>query len=167
MDKLRHLTSAIRFVCAVLMAVITTATFTQVIRRYIFGSVFRWPEELAIFSMIWVAFLGAVLCLQGKEHIRIDFFIGLLPPAIKKWVEVLGLGICFAFMMVLAFYSPNMLATAGTILTPGMRIPMYLVYGSVMISAVLMVPYFIVLIWDKIKEDTGQPKQTGAKGEKS
>ncbi|MCL2616238.1 MAG: TRAP transporter small permease [Defluviitaleaceae bacterium] len=154
MDKLRHLTGAIRFICAILMAVITGATFLQVIRRYIFGSVFRWPEELAIFSMIWVAFLGAVLCLQNKEHIRIDFFIGLLPASVRKWVEVLGLFICFGFMMLLASYAPGVITSTGVVLTPALRVPMYVVYGSVLVSAALMTPYFIVLIHDKIKEDT-------------
>jgi len=157
MDKLKHLSNAIRIICAFLMVVITVSIFIQVIRRHIFGMVFRWPEELAIFSMIWVTFLGAVLCLKDKEHIRIDFFVNLLPRKIKKWVDLLALLICFGFMMVLAFYAPEILTTTGTFLSPGMSVPMYFVYGSVLVSALLMIPYFLVLIWEKIKENPNPP----------
>ncbi|MCL2569321.1 MAG: TRAP transporter small permease [Oscillospiraceae bacterium] len=158
MEKLKYLSVFIKYICAVLMVVITASTFIQVVRRYIFESVFRWPEELAIYSMIWVAFLGAVLCLKDNGHVRIDAVINLLPAKVKKWVEVFGLLMCFGFMMLLAYNAPAMLTTAGTILTPAMRIPMYLVYGSVLVSAILMVPYFAVLIWTKIKEGAPVPQ---------
>jgi len=157
MEKLKYLSVVIKYICALLMVVITASTFIQVVRRYIFESVFRWPEELAIYSMIWVAFLGAVLCLKEKGHVRVDGFINLLPATIKKWVEVFGLLLCFGFMMLLAYNAPNHLMNAGSILTPAMRIPMYLVYGSVLVSAVLMIPYFIVLIWETIKGPAPQP----------
>ena len=160
MQKLRYLTTAIQIICATLMGVVTVVTFAQVIRRHVLGDAWRWPAELAIFSMVWITFLGAVLCLKDKEHTRIDFFINLLPAKVKKWIEVLGLVVCFTFMMMLAAYSPGLLTTTGTFVSVGLGIPMYIVYGSIITSAILMIPYFFILIAEKIREDVAVVAET-------
>ena len=167
MKKLDVLTRVITILCAILMVVITGTTFIQVVRRYMFGSVFRWAEELAIYAMVWVTFLGAVLCQRHSEHVRIDFFINLLPAKLKKWVEVFDLVICMVFMMILAFYSPSLLGTTGKFISTGFTIPMYFVYGSVLVSAILMIPYFIVQIIHKVKgiEEAEDENATTPKGE--
>lgn len=162
MKKLDLLTKTIQYICAALMVLITVTTFIQVIRRYLFGSVFFWAEEVAIYSMIWVTFLGAVLCLRYSEHTRIDFFINLLPHRIRKYIEAFGLAACFAFMSFEGYFSLNLLKTTGRFVSTGAKIPMYFVYSCILVSGVLMIPYFIVLIVKKIKEaGTAQPNDGG------
>lgn len=148
---INYLTRIIEAVCAAMMLILTATTFAQVIKRYVFSSSYRWAEEVAIYAMIWVAFLGAVLCLRHGEHTRIDFFVNLLPVKIRKIVEVASDLLCFAFMMLLAFYSPDILKVAGMFESPGSKIPMYCIYGSIMISAVLMIPYFGMIIFNRFR----------------
>lgn len=162
MKKLDYLTKVISVIVAILMVAITAMTFTQVIRRFIFGSVFAWAEELAIYSMVWVTFLGAVLCLRYGDHTRIDALINLFPHKIHKWVEVFDYLICFAFMMLLSYHSISLLQTTGRFLSTGARLPMYFVYSCVMVSGILMIPYFIILIYQQIvsKEAPKAPSTT-------
>lgn len=157
MKKLDYLTKAIDILVAALMVFITVVTFIQVIRRFIYGSVFAWAEELAIYSMVWITFLGAVLCLRYGEHTRIDAFINLFPHAVRKWIEAFDLAICLVFMSILAFHSISLLQTTGRFLSTGARLPMYFVYSCILVSGVLMIPYFIILIYQKVTEKGAPP----------
>jgi len=152
MKKLDYLTKVIGAIVAFLMVFITAVTFLQVIRRFVFGNVFAWAEELAIYSMIWITFLGAVLCLRYGDHTRIDALINLFPHKVRKWIEAFDLLVCFAFMTLLAFHSVDLLKTTGRFLSTGARLPMYFVYSCILVSGILMIPYFIILIYQKVRE---------------
>lgn len=152
MKKIDCLTKVIDVIVAFLMVIITVFTFVQVIRRYIFGTVFPWVDEIATYSMIWVTFLGAVLCLRHGDHTRIDAFINIFSHKIKKWIEVFDIVICFIFMMILAYHSVTLLKQSGHFLSTASKLPMYFVYSAIMVSGILMIPYFIILIIQKVRE---------------
>ena len=88
MKKLERLTQIISVLVAILMIICAGATFIQIVRRSFFGTVFRWAEEIAIYSVVWITFLASVLCLKNGEHTRIEVFINLFPHRIRKWIEV-------------------------------------------------------------------------------
>ena len=153
MKKLDLLTKIISICVAVLMAFCATIVFIQVVRRYIFGSVFKWAEEVAIFSVIWITFMSSVLCLRDGEHTRIEVFINLFPHRIRKWIEVFDYLVCFGFMALLCYHSIELLRINGAFHTAASNIPMFVVYSSIMVSGILMIPYSCVLIYQKIKEE--------------
>lgn len=78
----------------------------QVISRYFFGKPLVWVEEIATYSFIWGTFLGAALALKYDRHVRIDTFVGHLPPrgaAVARAVVMLVLVILLAtFLPALA-----------------------------------------------------------------
>ena len=152
MKKLEPLTKVIEAIVALLLVMITIFTFVQVIRRYIFGTVWPWIDEIATFSMIWMTYLGAILCLRHSDHTRIDAFINIFPHKIKKWIEVFDLLICFVFMLILAYHSLELLASTGRFLSGAARLPMKYVYSCIMVSGILMIPYFGILIYQKVTE---------------
>lgn len=153
MKKIDTLTKVIEILVAALMVFVTLLTFVQVIRRTLFSSVFPWAEELAIYSMIWITFLGAVLCLRHGEHTRIDAFINLFPHRIRKWIEVFDLCVCFAFMSLLSWHTIELLKNMGHYTSAAAKMPMYCVYSCVLVSGILMIPYFVLLIVQKIREN--------------
>ena len=161
MKKLDYLTKAIEAICAVLIALVTILTFVQVIRRFIFNAAFPWAEEIAIYIMIWITFLGAVLCLRHQEHTRIDAFINLFPVRIRKWIEVFDLVVCFVFMMLLCYHSIPLLKMMGKFTAAASKTPMYLVYSAILVSGVLMIPYFVMLIIRKAKEKQPTSEDAG------
>ena len=152
MKKINTLTKVIEAIVAALMVFVTLLTFVQVIRRTLFSSVFPWAEELAIYSMVWITFLGAVLCLRHSEHTRIDAFINLFPHKIRKWIEVFDLVVCFAFMSLLSYHTIELMRNMGHYTFAAARVPMYCVYSCVLVSGILMIPYFVLLIVQKIRE---------------
>jgi TRAP-type C4-dicarboxylate transport system permease small subunit len=130
----------------------TVITFVQVVSRYVFGVSFFWAEELARFSMIWIAFLGAAVGVSQKAHTRIDFFINLLPKPARKWVEIFDNLVCLVFVIIISYYSIGVIQITMKNLSTGLKVPMGIVYASLPISGVLMIIYFLIQIYLQVKD---------------
>ena len=57
--------------------------------RYFFSAPIEWAEEVMVFLMVSVVFLGAVTVSREGAHIRMDVAVSLLPPLPRRIAEVL------------------------------------------------------------------------------
>jgi TRAP-type C4-dicarboxylate transport system permease small subunit len=81
MDWLYLLCVSIAGVALVLIsAVIPWAVFT----RYVLNRAASWPEPAAVLLTIALTFFGAAACYRSSQHMRISFFVDLLPETLKK-----------------------------------------------------------------------------------
>jgi TRAP-type C4-dicarboxylate transport system permease small subunit len=48
-----------------------------------------WTEELARFLLIWVGMLGAAVAFGRNGHLGVDYFVGKLHPAARRWMQVI------------------------------------------------------------------------------
>jgi TRAP-type C4-dicarboxylate transport system permease small subunit len=67
-------------------AVIPWAVFT----RYVLNRAASWPEPAAVLLTIALTFFGAAACYRTSQHMRISFFVGLLPDRLRKAVIILS-----------------------------------------------------------------------------
>jgi TRAP-type C4-dicarboxylate transport system permease small subunit len=72
-----------------LIALIVTTITTQVFTRYALNRPIIWVEELAMYSFIWAALIGASLGLKHGRHIRIETFVGHLSPQAQHACRIL------------------------------------------------------------------------------
>ena len=47
--------------------------FLQFFTRYVLNNSFAWTEEVAVFCLVAVVFLGSVMCVRLSKHIHVDF----------------------------------------------------------------------------------------------
>ncbi len=47
--------------------------FLQFFTRYVLNNSFAWTEEIAIYCLVAVVFLGSVMCVRQSRHIHVDF----------------------------------------------------------------------------------------------
>lgn len=47
--------------------------FLQFFTRYVLNNSFAWTEEIAIYCLVAVVFLGSVMCVRLSRHIHVDF----------------------------------------------------------------------------------------------
>jgi len=132
-------------ICFVLMLIMTFVTFAQAINRYIFSGSFFWAEEAAIWSMIWITFLGATVALRRGGHTRIDFLVNALPAKIRKWVEVFDYVVIAGFLSFLGWYSLPVIQKTGRLMSVGLRIPRSGMFYAILIGCILMVVYALLL----------------------
>ncbi|MDD4569719.1 MAG: TRAP transporter small permease [Tepidanaerobacteraceae bacterium] len=152
MKLIKGLTRIIEKFCTLLFIIMTVITFFQVISRYFFGISYFWADEMSIFSMIWLVFLGASISVSHNAHTRIDYFISLFPPKIKKWIEIFNNFICMTFIILVTYYGLDVIKLTMKNVSTGLKIPMGIIYGSLPVSGVLMAIYFAILIYLQIKD---------------
>jgi TRAP-type C4-dicarboxylate transport system permease small subunit len=66
-------------------AVIPWAVYT----RYVLNRAASWPEPTAVLLMIVLTFFGAAACYRVGMHMRMSFFVMLLPPPLQRSIAVL------------------------------------------------------------------------------
>lgn len=66
-------------VCAIGLSLIAICVFLQFGTRFLFGSGLAWPEEVAVYGMVFSMYIGACLCVREKAHMRILLLVQRLP----------------------------------------------------------------------------------------
>jgi TRAP-type C4-dicarboxylate transport system permease small subunit len=65
-------------------AIIPWAVYT----RYVLNRAASWPEPMAVLLMIVLTFFGAAVCYRAGLHMRMSFFVSLLPPRLRRATAV-------------------------------------------------------------------------------
>lgn len=118
----------------------------EVFMRFVLDSPTSWSEELARFSMVWLALLGLGTGIRRKDNIRIDNLIDAFPKTIRDWAAWMRYIVTFIFSLVLLVYGFRIAMINMNQVTPGLGIPMGCVYLAVPIGAFLMIFYLLELV---------------------
>lgn len=84
----RYLVAANRAVIFIMMAVMATMVFVNVVARYVFNFSIIWAEEVSQYLMIWIAYLGAGLALREGRHVALEMLHDCLPVAVSRRVRM-------------------------------------------------------------------------------
>jgi TRAP-type transport system small permease protein len=74
--------------------------FVNVIGRYVFGRTFIAADEVQIYIMVYIAFLGAAVATWRRVHLRMDVLAKMLPGGAQKALGAVEL----ALVLVLAVF---------------------------------------------------------------
>jgi len=67
------------WLCLALFWIMGGLVFLQFFSRYVLNDSYAWTEELAVYSLIGVVFLGSAMCVRACRHIQVDFLYRYLP----------------------------------------------------------------------------------------
>lgn len=141
----------LRYMCFILIIEIVLVCFLQVITRYGLNFTYRWVEELAIWSMIWMIYLGSVLAINTGQHPRIDALLNILPYKTKNIIEACNCLICAGITAVLSYQTINVMIFSFPIRSTGMGVSFALLYGSFLVGGVLMMIFFLIKAFHFLK----------------
>lgn len=71
------------------LTIMCLSMFLQLFSRFIMSEPLVFTEEIMRYSYLWIVFLGISIALKHRNHIRIDFFLELLPAGLKKSITIL------------------------------------------------------------------------------
>jgi len=78
------------------------AVFLQFFTRYVLNDSFGWTEEIAIYCLVAVVFLGSAMCVRLGRHIHVDFLYRYLSPGLGRALSTLVDLVRTAFFAYLA-----------------------------------------------------------------
>ena len=79
--------------------------FVNVVGRYVFGRTFISADEVQIYIMVYIAFLGAAVATWRRMHLRMDVLVQRLPRGVQAGlgvVEVLLTVVLAGFVLYVA-----------------------------------------------------------------
>lgn len=73
---------------AVLLVLAVLLNFANVVGRHGFNRAILGADEVQIYMMIWMTFLGAAVVTWRHQHLRMDMLLNALPAALQTVVRV-------------------------------------------------------------------------------
>ena len=86
---------------ALLLALMTLITFSQVVARYIFETGFGWALELTTYLFAWLVLFGVSYGIKVGAHIGIDILVRQLPRGLRRAVGLVAVLCCCAYCIIL------------------------------------------------------------------
>ncbi|MCY4546895.1 MAG: TRAP transporter small permease [Defluviicoccus sp.] len=125
---------------AAAMAAASLLLFVNVILRYVFLSALSWAEEVTMYLIVWLVFVGGSVTLRMFGHISIDLLPLALPPGgarrLKLFVSCAMLIFFAAFFYYSGLHTLRVMTTGQ--LTPVLEAPMWLTYLAMPVGSLLM-----------------------------
>ena len=157
--------SAADLVLVVLFAAMLVIVLAAVFRRYVLNHSLVWSDEVVRYLFVWFTLLGAAITLRDREHIRVEYFVELLPAGARRFIELvmlLGVLLFYLAMLVLGFLW--VYQTRGTS-TPALKWPLnWFFYAALPTSSVLGAWYGLRRLkrgqyseLDSAVDESGQP----------
>jgi len=143
---LSALVRLLEWLTIVIFAVLVLNVLWGVVSRYVLGTQSRWTEEVAIYLLVWVSLLGATLAFRDRAHLGVDYFVGKLDPAARRFAAVIAevAVILFAgFGLVYGGYLLVSETLRSGQLTPAMGWKIGYLYSVVPLSGVFIVAFSI------------------------
>ena len=135
-----ELALALAFIMAVLL------NFGNVVGRYLFGISLLASDEVQVFIMVAMTFLGAVVVTRRNEHLRMDVLVRFMPAALRlalRIAEQILLLILAGFVVSQSyFYASQMFLIGRTSDMAG--VPMWIPHGSLVVGFSLIL---IIALW--------------------
>jgi len=77
------------WICFGFFWVMSALVFLQFFTRYVLNDSFAWTEELAVYCLIPVVFIGAAMCVRRSRHIQVNILYRYLPARAGRVLSTL------------------------------------------------------------------------------
>jgi TRAP-type C4-dicarboxylate transport system permease small subunit len=105
-------------------------TFYECIARYA-GHATTWTLELTEYALVYLVFMAVSYAEKHDYHMRVDYFINLLPGKLKNCVELFNYVSIVLFGVLLTYYGIRLSIrslTSGVVSPTALRFPLFWVH---------------------------------------
>jgi TRAP-type C4-dicarboxylate transport system permease small subunit len=90
MKAIRALAAVVLALAAISLLAAVALNLANIVGRYVFFSPIAWAEEVMLFLFVGTVFLGNSYVGWKGRQIHMDVFLHALPPAWRRWLDVLA-----------------------------------------------------------------------------
>jgi len=133
----------------ILLLSATSVLFVNVVLRYFFRMSTVWAEEFIRYSMIWMSFIASAIGFRKGTNYCMDLILRVKSKIFVRGVKIFIEFCSLAFCCFLLYYSIQLVMfSMGTgQISPAMRVPMWVVYLVIPISAAFSVVYLTLRLF--------------------
>ena len=110
--------------------------FVNVVGRYVFGRTFIAADEVQIFIMVYIAFLGAAVATWRRLHLRMDVLVHLLPRRAQAALAAAELALVLALAAFVLYVSSGYVVQMAGLdaRSQNAGIPMWLPHSAIVMG---------------------------------
>ena len=139
---LRFITSNFEeFFSSVLLTIMVTISFANVISRSVVNFSIAFTEELTVYLFVWMTILGSSIVFNTGSNMVVNFFNEMFPKRIRLWIYILSTTISVIFFSVLAYMGAVEVADERMLgaMTESMHLPIWIFTVSIPIGSCLII----------------------------
>lgn len=136
----------------ILLLMMLSFVFFATIGRYTKWYNMAWSDEASRYCMIWSVFLLAGLSAYRGEMFSIDLISEKLAPKRQRIFIIIRLVLMTAFCVFAIVYGYNLVLHQIHIhqTSPSLKMPMWIMYGSVPLGCFLLLGHYILLAAEQL-----------------
>ncbi len=150
------LLKAVRIVLGTLVLTTIAINGANIFGRYVFGTTIVWAEEMMIYIMVWLVFVGAPLVTWDNAHLRMDLLPNLAKGRVRaalNLVALLAVIAASAFVAWNAWHVVELMQRLGRRSVAG-DIPMTIPHSAILIGFVLVIAGSVIRWRSAVRGDT-------------
>jgi len=122
-----------KVLAVILMSVMLGSIALGVVFRYFFGNPLTWTDELAVYMLIWLTFIGGSMSVKSGKAASLDLVFERVQLIWKKIFLIVGYACVILFAAVVAYMAIQWISNPSiqTKISPGLKISMFLPYLSI------------------------------------
>ncbi|MDR1875525.1 MAG: TRAP transporter small permease [Synergistaceae bacterium] len=131
-----------------------------VIMRYVFSQSIIWTEEVARYSLVWLAMLGAAGACARGDQMAVDFLVPRFPRPLRIFAGVMRVGVQVCVLLTLIWFGAQNVGGTWQMKTMALGIPKAIPLMAVPIGMGMLLAQVLATEWrDRIagNERKGQP----------
>lgn len=134
-----------------LTVLVLLVMLAQVFFRYVLNSSLQWSEELAVWGMVWMVFVGSVLLVRRWEHISITTLVRNLPPTVRPFLVIFNKAAALVFLVIVGYYGIEVFGGSFHAKSPSIGLSTRWIKLAIPTGAVLMAVVAVYAISDDIR----------------
>ena len=155
LEHLRLLVDGIEAIARVtvlgLTLLVLVVMLAQVFFRYVLNSSLQWSEELAVWGMIWMVFVGSVLLVRHSEHISITTLVRLAPLSVRPYLVIFNKAAALVFLVIVGYYGVEVFGGTFHAKSPSIGLSTRWIKLAIPTGAVLMAVVAVYAIADDLR----------------
>ncbi len=123
-------------VLGVALIVAVLYNFVNVVGRYVFGQTFVSADEVQIYIMVYIAFLGAAVAAWRRIHLRMDVLAQRLPRGVQAALGAAELALVIVLAGFVLYVSSGYVRQMAGLdaRSQNAGIPMWIAHGAIVIG---------------------------------
>ncbi|MGH2507205.1 MAG: TRAP transporter small permease [Ktedonobacteraceae bacterium] len=141
------ITGGLAFACCLL--------FANVVGRYLFLAPIGWAEEVSLYLIVWMVFVGGSVAIRTRGHIAMDLLPLWLSSANRRRLTLFTSWGVIIFLAVFFYYSLayTLRARASGQVTPLLQAPIWLAFLAMPVGSGLMIMRMCQFVWRTFRND--------------
>ncbi len=109
-----YLEKATTILGVIIFSIMVVSVLMGVFYRYILFNPLPWSDELAVYCMIWIGYLGVGIALKYNEHPALEFIVDKLPTGARKMLKIFVYLAILIFLTVVMFWGFRYAISSGS-----------------------------------------------------